>query len=329
LITSLNKAPKNPLMENFEKNKKSSGQVIKPLQQGLIKAIASLRKDGGDIKKRYVIAKSMLALGRLINSWKDVVGVVLASHTYPYRLIKGRLFLAVSDSQWMQTLTFLRSEIISKLNNTFPDMKITEICARVGVIPEEVKRNIEESIWPDWREEPITEVKGVKDKDLAEGIKRCCQKSSARIKGLTDKGYKLCIICRAVPTRSSDGVCAMCLYKSQESTRLKATTLISEMPWLTYEEVSESGLGLSELEYNSIKEDLYSASDSLITELGKDLSVEFDEETFAQLQKEITRAIILRTGCMPDRVDLSDIKSLEFFDARWYKYLKPFIGEGG
>ncbi|MFA7146387.1 MAG: DUF721 domain-containing protein, partial [Candidatus Riflebacteria bacterium] len=123
--------------------------MIKPLQQGLIKAIASLRKDGGDIKKRYVIAKSMLALGRLINSWKDVVGIVLASHTYPYRLIKGRLFLAVSDSQWMQTLTFLRSEIISKLNNTFPDMKITEICARVGVIPEEVKRNIEESIWPD------------------------------------------------------------------------------------------------------------------------------------------------------------------------------------
>lgn len=306
-----------------EDNNKRVGAAI-PINFGLIESIANTltpqANTPSDLTRRKAIAYNMLSLGKLIANWKEIVGLQLASKTYPYRLIKGKLYLSVSDSQWMQTLIFLKGQIISKISEKLPKLKVNEIIGKIGEIPEEAQKLVKESIWPDWKEEKPVQVNGIEDKELADRIARCSQKTSARIKGLNDMGYKLCKICRAVPTRSTNGICAMCLFQSREQARLKTSGLLSDMPWLTYEEVVENDHELTKVEFDDIKSKLLAYSEKLINELGKDLKADFDNETYYQLKEEIMRCVMLKTGCMPDEINLEHLTE-QGFPQQWSEYL--------
>ena len=141
-------------MGKLDAESKHLGKTI-PINFGLIDAIAESLKSKAntpaDLTRRKAIAYNMLSLGKLIASWKNIVDVQLASKTYPYRLIKGKLYLSVADSQWLQTLLFLKGHIVSKISEKFPELKITEIIGKVGEIPEEARKIVEEHIWPDWK----------------------------------------------------------------------------------------------------------------------------------------------------------------------------------
>ncbi len=306
---------------NKNKSKHSKNTMPIPLQPGILKALTSMRKDR-DAKRRYYVASNMLNLGNLIVNWKSLVGKQLATKTYPSKLIHGRLYLIVSDSQWLQTLAFVKPQILEKLSKDFSHLKIKDIIGKVGIIPEEAKRATEELDWPNWEKEPKPDTSEIKDEELAENITRCYQHSLARMKGLKNIGYVPCKICKAIPTRSKDQVCAQCIYNQGESKRIQVSNLLADMPWLTFEEVLESGHELTQLEFNLIKEQLYTSTESLIKIYGEELAVEYDEEGYNNLVHEITRAIILEKGCMPDQVDLSTISPKEIPNPKWLLYLR-------
>jgi predicted nucleic acid-binding Zn ribbon protein len=48
--------------------------------------------------------------------WSRVVGKEVKKHTKPYTIENGILVVLVDNSAWMSELTFLRTEIIKKLN---------------------------------------------------------------------------------------------------------------------------------------------------------------------------------------------------------------------
>ena len=318
-------------MTNYKTNnsKKRIGVGKKPISFSLIRAIASMRKtcfnEEGKTESDYkhnLAAKDLIILGRLINSWREIVGIQLASKTCPLKLFKGTLYLTVSDSQWMQTLLFIKSEIIQKLNKQFPDLKIKEIIGRVGKIPADVEKLVKNASWPSWEEEEIIEKPKVNNSELVKTIDECQQKLSARLKGLEEKGYKLCKICRANVTRSKDGVCAMCLFDHRSDIRMKSRTLIAETPWLTYEEVCLEQKELTKIEYDYIKNELLNETIKMVDELYSDLKYDYDEETAEMLRKEIIRGIILYTGVTPDKINLSSIKAKQLPDKKWQNYLK-------
>ena len=309
-------------------SKRRSGIGKKPISFGLVKAIASMRKacfnsEGNNESdyKHNLAAKDLLLLGRLINSWKDVVGLQLASKTCPIRLFKGTLYLSVSDSQWMQTLLFLKAGIIQKLGQIFPDLKIKEITGRIGKIPGSVLKIVKESSWPDWQEEEIVQKPEVKNPELAQTMDKCQQKLSARLKGLEEKGYKLCKICRANVTRSEDGVCAMCLFDHRSDIRMKSRSLLAETPWMTLEEVRQEQPELTSVEYDYIKNELLAETLKMVDELYSDLEYDYDEETAEMLRKEMVRGIVLHTGVTPDKVNLSNLKLKQLPDKKWINYL--------
>ena len=300
-----------------------------PISFGLVKAITSMRKacfkEEGKSESDYkhkLAAKDLVILGRLINGWKDIVGIQLASKTCPLKLFKNTLYLTVSDSQWMQTLLFLKAGIIQKLEQKFPDLKIKEIIGRIGKIPASIEKLVKDASWPDWKEEEIIEKSEINNAELAKSIDECQQKLSARLKGLEEKGYTLCKICRANVTRSKDGVCAMCVFDHRSDIMMKSRTLIAEMPWLTYEEVKKEQKELSLLEYDSIKNDLLNDTLKVVDELFSDLKEDYDEDTADMMRKEIIRGIILYTGLTPEKIDLEKVKVKQLPDKKWLDYLK-------
>ncbi|MDD3147759.1 MAG: DciA family protein, partial [Candidatus Riflebacteria bacterium] len=297
----------------------------------LVKALTGIREANhraSDNRQRFVLtARDLLVLGKLINAWKDIVGLQLAAKTCPTRLIKGKLYLAVADSQWLQTLVFLKARIIEKLNELFPEMKISEIIGKPGIIPPEVEKIVKEASWPEWQSEKIVPMAELKDPELAEQLRRCQQKLDARLKGLEERGYKLCVLCRAAVTRSDNGVCAMCVYKSREDKLLQTRVLISEMPWLTFEEVSEFDGGLGKIEFEAIRNQLLDDSLALIRELAVDLALVYDEECHVRMKKEMVRAMMLFSGCMPDKVDFDYLHTCELPDPEWLHFLAIKPGE--
>lgn len=309
---------------------KRVGQV-KPVNYSLVKALSGIRETNhraSDGKQRFVLtARDLLVLGKLINAWKDIVGLQLAAKTCPTRLIKGKLYLAVADSQWMQTLVFLKARIIEKLNELFPEMKITEVIGRPGIIPPEVEKLVKEASWPEWQNEEVVPMAELKDPELSQQLRRCQQKLDARLKGLEERGYKLCLLCRAAVTRSKDGICAMCVYKSREDKLLQTRVLISEMPWLTFDEICEFDGKLDKVEFEAIRTDLLDDSLALIRELAIDLALVFDEEAHIRMKKEMVRAMMLFSGCMPDEVDFDYLHTHELPDPEWLHFLAIKPGE--
>ncbi len=300
-----------------------------PISFGLVKAITSMRKacfkeegkSESDYKHRLA-SKDLVVLGSLINGWRDIVGLQLASKTCPLKLFKGTLYLTVSDSQWMQTLLFLKIEIIRKLEQKFPNLKIKEIIGRIGKIPPEVEKIVKESSWPDWKEEEIIEKTEVKNPELAKAIDLCQQKLSARLKGLEEKGYKLCNICRSNVTRSKDGICAMCLFDHRSDVLMKSRSLLAEMPWLGFDEVHEEQKELTMVEYEYIRNELLNETMRLVDELFSDLTYDYDEDTAYMMRKEMVRGIVLFAGVTPDKVNLSCLNLKQLPDKKWLDYLK-------
>ncbi len=309
---------------------KRLGQV-KPVGFSLIKALSGMREGNfraSEGRQRYALtARELVVLGKLVNAWKDVVGLQLAAKTCPTRLIKGRLHLAVADSQWMQTLVFLRPRIIEKLQELFPEMKIGEIIGKPGVIPPEIEKMVKEATWPDWRNEKVLPMAELKNPELTEQLHRCQQKLDARLRGLEERGYKLCMLCRAAVTRSKNGICAMCVYKNREDKLLQTRLLVSEMPWLGFDEVCEFDAGLTQIEFEAVRAELLDESLKLINELGEDLRQSYDDETMVRMKKEMVRAMMLFCGCMPDQVDFDHLHAQKLPDRQWLDFLAIKPGE--
>ena len=64
--------------------------------------------------------------------WDEVVGETISQSARPTRIKKRRLSVTVSDSIWLQELSFLESTIREKLNSRLGRMAVDRIDFRVG-----------------------------------------------------------------------------------------------------------------------------------------------------------------------------------------------------
>jgi len=311
-------------MENRKQSTRGRINATKPAGFTLVKALHGFReknRKASDDKSRYFLgAREMMVLGRLINSWKDVVGLQLAHKTCPTRLIRGCLYLNVSDSQWMQTLVFFKGTIIEKLNQLFPDMKIHDIIGRPGEISEAVEEMLADADWPDWQQEKAHPFP-TDDAEMAGLLERCQRKLDARLRGLRQRGFELCRNCEATVTDSPDGICAVCVFAAREKNRAEVRALVREMPWLMLDEVQEFDAQLSSIEFSALKLELLEDTLAFVKELATELVGEFSEATDHQMRKEMVRAVMLYTGCMPDEVDLEQLEPEQIPDPEWPAWL--------
>ncbi len=72
---------------------------------------------------------------RLQTQWRDIVGDVLAVHTWPTRIRFRKLFIAVDNSVWLHQLMYLKSTLMEKIQSEAPDLYLRDIVFRIGEIP--------------------------------------------------------------------------------------------------------------------------------------------------------------------------------------------------
>lgn len=299
--------------------------ITLPVDNSLVKVLSNLReqnhKASSDGQRFVLTGRDMLMLGRLISAWKDIVGIQLAHKTCPARVVRGKLYLTVSDSQWLQTLTFIKPKILEKLGKRFPQFRISDIVGRPGKIPPEVEKMVKEAEWPEWETLQDMPLPENLDPELAETISRCRKKLAARVEGLKDRGFNLCVCCRASMTSSEEGICAMCHFESRSEILMRVRSLLNEMPWLGFDEVLECECDIKNYEFDAIQTELLDESIEMVHEYSLQLSEKYSEDLFCLMKKEMIRAIMFHTGCMPDQVDLFHLEKNQLLVPDWLEYL--------
>jgi hypothetical protein len=64
--------------------------------------------------------------------WKEVVGQTYAENSQPSKIRKKQLTVTVSDSIWLQELTFYKETILEKINGKLGRKAVDSIIIRVG-----------------------------------------------------------------------------------------------------------------------------------------------------------------------------------------------------
>lgn len=315
--------------------RKSSGptrlNAVAPVDHALVKVLSSIREKNfkaSNQEQRFALtAKEMLVMGRLKSSWVKIVGVQLAHKTCPERLLRGKLYLTVADSQWLQTLVFVKAQIIEKLQQHFPELKINDLVGRPGKIPAEVEEIVKDAEWPDWKEvEDMPLPEGV-DHELAIRINSCRKHLCARNKGLMERGHNVCRKCNAGLTSSEDQICALCVSSERSQLLEPVKKLLHEMPWLSFDEVINVHEEIKSYEYEAVKSDLFDETTDLINDFFLQLKDVFTHENFVAMKKEMVRAIMLHSGCMPYEIDLYHLQPEQILDARWPEMINLEGGE--
>ena len=93
-------------------------------------------------------AEKRLKEGRIWVVWESAVGSRIASHAVPAAFRDGTLTLSVDSAPWMQQLSFLKRELIAKVNGELGEEMVKDIYMKAGKIklaapaekPQAVKR---------------------------------------------------------------------------------------------------------------------------------------------------------------------------------------------
>ncbi len=64
--------------------------------------------------------------------WKEVVGQTYAENSQPSKIRKKQLTVTVSNSIWLQELTFYKETILEKINRKLGRKAVHSIIIRVG-----------------------------------------------------------------------------------------------------------------------------------------------------------------------------------------------------
>ncbi|WP_447860925.1 DUF721 domain-containing protein [Nitrospira calida] len=76
--------------------------------------------------------ESKLTEFRLRRQWAEIVGPQVAAHTRPDQIRFKKLHLLVRNSVWLHQLTFLKPDLLAKINAEAGGEAVTDIVLRIG-----------------------------------------------------------------------------------------------------------------------------------------------------------------------------------------------------
>ena len=79
-------------------------------------------------------AEKRLSEGRIWVVWEQAVGSRIASHAVPAAFREGTLTLTVDSAPWMQQLTYLKQELVTKVNAELREEMVKEIHMKAGMV---------------------------------------------------------------------------------------------------------------------------------------------------------------------------------------------------
>lgn len=80
------------------------------------------------------VPRERVELARLQNAWPRLVPRHLQEVAWPAGLSSGRLYVHVTDNQWLHELTYLRQDLLAKLRRACPSAGLQDLRLRVGEV---------------------------------------------------------------------------------------------------------------------------------------------------------------------------------------------------
>ena len=114
---------------------------------------------------------------RLQKQWKELVGEVVAAHTWPARIKFRKLHVAVDNSVWLHQLLYLKATLMDNIQAQMEELQLEDIIFRIGELPElredDVERPAEQvSVSADARKKARDYTRDVNDEELRDSLNR-------------------------------------------------------------------------------------------------------------------------------------------------------------
>lgn len=88
----------------------------------------------GGLAKNFGFEKGMLVY-TLKEQWEEIAGLPMATHTHPLEIRHKTLYLLIDSSAWMHQISFLKKEIIEKVNGFLKNTAVDALHFKIGPIP--------------------------------------------------------------------------------------------------------------------------------------------------------------------------------------------------
>lgn len=201
--------------------------------------------------------------------WNDIVGAEIRANTCPVYVRSGILFVTVKSSSWANQLTFLKRDLVQKINQNLKGKIIRDIRFQVGfvgrnkpaVFHKQVER-VELCKLDDNDYKRVIEIsKDIEDHELQYRLRELLARDIGYRKAKAKKGFKKCAIC-GVYIDEHDDVCYIC-KQTVDSKRIdKVQTILEDAPWLPNSELEQLLPGSVESEYEIARSRLLKETES-------------------------------------------------------------------
>lgn len=88
------------------------------------------------IARRHGLEAKLLE-HKLLKNWPAIAGEPIASHTRPDQIKFKKLYLVAENSVWLQQLTFMKPELVQKINDAAGSNLVADIVLRVGSVEQD------------------------------------------------------------------------------------------------------------------------------------------------------------------------------------------------
>jgi hypothetical protein len=84
---------------------------------------------------RQHVAVDTVTLMQVRDAWPHVAGAALEARTWPAAVHGETLVVHVHDNQWLHELTYLRQDLLRRLQALAPSARLTALRLRLGEVP--------------------------------------------------------------------------------------------------------------------------------------------------------------------------------------------------
>jgi len=148
------------------------------------------------LAKRFGLEKGIASF-QLGTRWEEVVGHQIAAHTHPLEIRFDTLSLLVDEAVWMHQLSFMKKEIIDKVNRFLGKHTIRILRFRIGPLPprptpsEDLAISMTAALTASEAALLNEEVATVTDDDLKKAIQRAMRRHLGRRNGVRSRASGL------------------------------------------------------------------------------------------------------------------------------------------
>lgn len=185
----------------------------------------------------------------VLQYWPKIVGKSIAANVFPVKLEFKKLFLNASHPAWANQLTYMKRDLIEKINSYMGEFLVEEIIftqmkADILKVDDEEsgKDNDAESITVELEEKDLEEareaVKEIKDDDIRAAMLRVYENDKRLKKYRISKGWIECPKCGTL-IGQQEGLCSDC-KRIEEKKRLESIRqYLVDIPWSRYCDIAK------------------------------------------------------------------------------------------